>query len=982
MTEAMAQLQIVAATTTRRATPRARRHPPEDGGPRPRQHRVRDQARRAVRARSGQPAAALEWFRRAAEYLKRNSRADEYLRVAERIAVARAGRPRAHARARAPLPARKGDTKRALAKLQLCFKADPRDVETLQLLAQAFQRSGPDVEDDLRLQGARARPRGARAARDEARAVWRKVQELAPDDPERRGPRRQRGPRRGAASGGDAAPPAFLGSARFGPAVTPPPTPGRAPLAGAAPERASPAPVGTAPAAPRRRPAGGAAAIPKLLTETDVYVKYGLHDKALDHLRKVLAIDPELPDAHERARDVHVARGPARTRRPPRGVRAVRAHSRAGEPDRARDALAPPGRARARAPASSRRWRAAAGARRGGGRALARSTARSWCSLAAHHGGAPEDDDARARRRGRTRATRSSRTSRSGRRRSPRGAHRRRDRGPGEPAWTWPATRSPRPPRSPRRRRRRSSTRSRRRRAPRRAATVPAPAATDAGAARRRLARGAYAVPGASSRRTGDAPGGPAQASAPSRTPAPIRRAPPRARAPRRRRTSRTSSRRPSSSCSRGSSTRRATRSGDLLASHPGHPVLEARLAEVERRAGRGASRQRPRRPPPRRARRRRRRLRSATRASTSRASSPTSSAATRLRPPTRRSSSTRSRTCSPSSRRASSRWSSPRTARPTTTSASPTRRWGCSTTRIHEFEVALQGADKRSAIDCLSMIGLCRMAKGDAPRGDPRLPPRARVRRPTDGGGQAVQYELGGGPRGGGRGGGGRSSSCSASRSSTRPTATSPTHPRRSAAGRAARPQDAHAAAHAPGPPSSGRRPATAPAARRPEEEHRVPVVPKDARVNYLEYYELSQEPFSNAPVSRFYYSSAQHSQALTRLTHAVSLHEGPGGAGGRHRRREDHARAAHARLAAGGGVRGRAARHHPLRHHRELAAQAHRAAARRREPGRREARAALAALPAARRGSTSRARRPSSSSTRPRCSPRASSWRSSGAC
>ena len=41
---------------------------------------------------------------------------------------------------------------------------------------------------------------------------------------------------------------------------------------------------------------------------------------------------------------------------------------------------------------------------------------------------------------------------------------------------------------------------------------------------------------------------------------------------------------------------------------------------------------------------------------------------------------------------------------------------------------------------------------------------------------------------------------------------------------------------------------------------------------MNYLEYYELTQEPFSNAPVSRFYYSSAQHAQALMRLTHAVS--------------------------------------------------------------------------------------------------------------
>jgi general secretion pathway protein A len=45
---------------------------------------------------------------------------------------------------------------------------------------------------------------------------------------------------------------------------------------------------------------------------------------------------------------------------------------------------------------------------------------------------------------------------------------------------------------------------------------------------------------------------------------------------------------------------------------------------------------------------------------------------------------------------------------------------------------------------------------------------------------------------------------------------------------------------------------------------------------VTYLEYYELSQEPFSNAPVSRFYYSSAQHAQALMRLMHAVSQMKG----------------------------------------------------------------------------------------------------------
>jgi tetratricopeptide (TPR) repeat protein len=45
----------------------------------------------------------------------------------------------------------------------------------------------------------------------------------------------------------------------------------------------------------------------KLLTETDVYVKYGLHDKALEHLRKIFNVDPENLDAHEKAYHIYVA---------------------------------------------------------------------------------------------------------------------------------------------------------------------------------------------------------------------------------------------------------------------------------------------------------------------------------------------------------------------------------------------------------------------------------------------------------------------------------------------------------------------------------------------------------------------------------------------------------------------------------------------------------------------------------------------------
>ncbi len=45
---------------------------------------------------------------------------------------------------------------------------------------------------------------------------------------------------------------------------------------------------------------------------------------------------------------------------------------------------------------------------------------------------------------------------------------------------------------------------------------------------------------------------------------------------------------------------------------------------------------------------------------------------------------------------------------------------------------------------------------------------------------------------------------------------------------------------------------------------------------MGYLEHFQLSLEPFSNAPVTRFYYSSVQHTQAMTRLMYAVDQMRG----------------------------------------------------------------------------------------------------------
>lgn len=45
---------------------------------------------------------------------------------------------------------------------------------------------------------------------------------------------------------------------------------------------------------------------------------------------------------------------------------------------------------------------------------------------------------------------------------------------------------------------------------------------------------------------------------------------------------------------------------------------------------------------------------------------------------------------------------------------------------------------------------------------------------------------------------------------------------------------------------------------------------------MDYLDFFGLTQEPFSMAPVSRFYYNSAQHSRALVRLMYAVDTMKG----------------------------------------------------------------------------------------------------------
>src|SRR3990172_8510379 len=89
-------------------------------------------------SKEGLTKDAIAEFTKAADYLRSHNRMDDFLKVAERLVW---HQPDNHPMNRelATLYLKRNDARRALQKLQSCFKADPRDVETLSLLAKAFQ---------------------------------------------------------------------------------------------------------------------------------------------------------------------------------------------------------------------------------------------------------------------------------------------------------------------------------------------------------------------------------------------------------------------------------------------------------------------------------------------------------------------------------------------------------------------------------------------------------------------------------------------------------------------------------------------------------------------------------------------------------------------------------------------------------------------------------------------------------------------------
>ena|GEM_PF-546488 len=243
-------------------------------------------------AQQGMSNEAIQEFRSATEYLKEQERIDDYIRVAERLIYFD---PSAIdvTREVAQIYMQRGDHKVALGKLQVCFKADPRNLDTLKMIGTAFRAMGQN-QKAISVYREMARIHQLNGDTAEARSGWEQVLELVPGDGEAMQAlgMAPAAPAPAAPAPGGAALPG-MGAPAGGAAL---PGMGAAPAPAAAPQAPTPTPP------PQGNPEDEQ--FRRLMTETDVYVKYGLRDKALEHLDKMIEMRPDHLDAHEKKKSI------------------------------------------------------------------------------------------------------------------------------------------------------------------------------------------------------------------------------------------------------------------------------------------------------------------------------------------------------------------------------------------------------------------------------------------------------------------------------------------------------------------------------------------------------------------------------------------------------------------------------------------------------------------------------------------------------
>jgi len=291
-------------------------------------------------SKAGRTKEAADEFEQGAGLLEAQGRIDDYIKVAERLLYHRADDVET-ARKLANLYLERDDPKRALSKLQLCFKADPKDIQTLTLLAEAFNQLG-QLPKTISVYKEVARIHHEASRAEERATTLRRILELDPGDREARQALAQYA---GGGGGGsvrrDIQPPAsaLIQPSQSRQAPEPEPEPEiieeveDVELLEVAPEEEEILLVDDDDDAPDMEivevdemeieeieappPEDGAvsadvqreAQIARLLTECEVFMRYGLKPKVIETLEAILEIDPSHVEAHEKLKDVYLQDG-------------------------------------------------------------------------------------------------------------------------------------------------------------------------------------------------------------------------------------------------------------------------------------------------------------------------------------------------------------------------------------------------------------------------------------------------------------------------------------------------------------------------------------------------------------------------------------------------------------------------------------------------------------------------------------------------
>jgi tetratricopeptide (TPR) repeat protein len=278
---------------------------------------------------------AIIEFTKAADDLKGANRIEDYVKVCERL-VYHDSENIDLIKELANIYLQRGETKRALGKLQLCFKMTPQDLETLNMLATAFHDLNqlPKTVSVYKEMAKIYQDQGSRA---EMEQVYRRVLEIVPDDPDARqalsvGQPPPQQPQYDDYEPTMAVPIPEVGAVEeatntartdsLGVAIPIDEGPDSGTVDSAVIEiQPEPSPeedeVEIIPAAEpaveatvvQQQPMTEGAVreeLSRLLTETEVYIKYGLQNKAIEHLKRVFQIDPNNIGGHEKLKAVYL----------------------------------------------------------------------------------------------------------------------------------------------------------------------------------------------------------------------------------------------------------------------------------------------------------------------------------------------------------------------------------------------------------------------------------------------------------------------------------------------------------------------------------------------------------------------------------------------------------------------------------------------------------------------------------------------------